>query len=247
MAEHPAIDLWRRHQPSLPYPAGVIGVERAIPGTAFFPGGYGLWAAQAGRSLPQFPTGGVMVLGHDFHSEDGYRASLRHGRESPAQPTWRNLVDVLRRASIPLERCFFTNYFMGLRQGAQTTGVFPGARDEVFVTHCRSLLLDQLRTQRPSLILTLGVHTPGGIAPLSPQLGDWGAKRGFKYLDAVGPVRRDIEFEGVPGVVSTVVALTHPSFRHAAVRHRRFDALVGDEAEMAMLREARAGLKLAVV
>lgn len=47
------------------YPSGAIPVPEAIAGTAFFPGGHGLWMEEG---APSFPVGGIMVLGHDFHS-----------------------------------------------------------------------------------------------------------------------------------------------------------------------------------
>src|SRR6476620_3465173 len=98
MSENPVLELWRRHPPSAGYPAGVVRVPEPIPGLAFFPGGYGLWDTGPDRPLPDFPVGGVMVLGHDFHSEAGYRDSLARGRESPTQPTWRNLLALLNAA-----------------------------------------------------------------------------------------------------------------------------------------------------
>ena len=187
-----------------------------------------------------------MVLGHDFHSEEGYRASVARKGESETQPTWRVLVSVLGRAGIPLERCFFTNYYMGLRVGKGTTGVFPGAKHPEFVHHCQSFLLDQVETQRPRLILTLGRYTPTGIAALSPDLAEWGAGRGFKHLDKVGAVRRDVRFPDAPDAAATVVALTHPCFRHASIRYRRYGDLIGDAAEMAMLADASASLSRSI-
>ena len=238
VTENEVMGLWRRHAPAK-YPDGVVAVPTAIPGTSFFPGGYGLWGSEAGRSLPKFPARGVMVLGHDFHSEAGYKASLEKGRESIKQPTWRNLIDLLTRAAIPPERCFFTNYYMGLRAGAQSTGRFPGADDESFVRHCQTFFIDQLRTQRPRLVITLGVHVPLAIASLSPSLNDWGSRSGIQYLDTVGPVRSGVRFTGIPDFLTTVVALIHPSQRHASLRYRRYAEAVGDDAELAMLGHAR--------
>jgi hypothetical protein len=236
--ENEVMGLWRRHAPAK-YPEGVLEVPAAIRGTAFFPGGYGLWGAEAGRSLPDFPFRGVMVLGHDFHSEVGYRASVKAGRESVKQPTWRNLIRLLTCADIPLDRCFFTNYYMGLRAGAASTGRFPGADDESFVRHCQSFLIDQLRTQRPRLLITLGVHVPFAISSLSPYLDDWGLRRGFRHLDAVGPMRDGVRFRGIPDFAMTIVALIHPSQRQASLHHRRYAQTTGDAAELAMLRRAR--------
>jgi hypothetical protein len=235
---HPAEKLWSRHHPSTPYPDGVIGVPEPIPGVAFFPGGFGLWRPDLFQPLPPFPVGGVMVLGHDFHSEKGYHVSLNRGHEAATQPTWRNLTVLLRNAHIPLERCFFTNVYMGLRRGEATTGPFPGATDPVFVAHCSSFLQEQLRAQLPTLILTLGINAAPMLGSLADDLVDWTRGRGLKHLDAVGPVRHGVAFNGVSGLRATVVALTHPSLRAASVRHRRYRGESGDRAEMLMLQDA---------
>jgi putative addiction module component (TIGR02574 family) len=236
---HIAEELWQRHGVVAPYPEGVLAVPRPIPGTAFFPGGFGLWRPDGAAPLPAFPVNGVMVLGHDFHSETGYEASLARGRESPTQPTWLNLIRLLEQVAIPPEACFFTNVYMGLRAGRQTTGVFPGAHNSAFVERCRRFLAEQLAVQRPRLILTLGVYAPRVLAPLSPQLADWRDATGFKTLDHLGPLRRGVRFPGADGVEATVVALTHPCLRHAAVRHRTYNGMRGHAAELAMIEDAR--------
>ncbi|NBP03482.1 MAG: hypothetical protein EBU90_26005, partial [Proteobacteria bacterium] len=101
------------------------GIERQIRRTAFFPGGHGMWNPEAKPT--KFPFGGLMILGHDFHSQVEYQKSLERGEEDLNGPTWRNLIDVLTRADIDLKNCFFTNAYMGLRGGHETTGKFPGA------------------------------------------------------------------------------------------------------------------------
>lgn len=236
--QHPAERLWSRHHPPLGYPTAVIGVPTPIPGVAFFPGGYGLWRPDIELPLPPFPVGGVMVLGHDFHSEDGYRASVVRTRESETQPTWRVLLTLLARADIDPATCFFTNVYMGLRAGHVTTGPFPGACNEPFVAHCVDFLGEQIAMQRPSLILTLGINVPPLISRLSPALADWSTGRGLKHLDRVGPVRTGVRIGGPEGALTNVVALTHPSMRHASVRHRSYGGRAGDAAELLMLREA---------
>jgi uracil-DNA glycosylase len=238
---HPARTLWSEHQPLGGYPAGVVPVPEPITGTAFFPGGFGLWNPSGSPSLPPFPLGGVMVLGHDFHSEAGYQDSLERGRERETQPTWLTLVWVLRRAEIPLTDCFFTNVYMGLRKGSGTTGPFPGAADKVFVAHCRKFLIRQLDVQRPSLVITLGVYAPQILASVSPQLPSWADRPGLKNIDETGPVRIGVSVSGLEGFTTTVVALVHPSLRSANLRHRRYKEAVGDAAEMLMLRDACRG------
>src|SRR3954451_23113481 len=110
------------------YPAGVVPMSGRISGTAFFPGGSGLWATHAGQPLPPMPIGGVLVLGHNFDSEAGFADSLARGIERINGPTWGTLRKLFERAGIPMERCFFTNVFMGLKAGAKATGAFPCAR-----------------------------------------------------------------------------------------------------------------------
>jgi hypothetical protein len=235
---HPVQALWARHHPPDGYPTGVLAVREPIPGIAFFPGGYGLWRHDTSRPLPPMPIGGIMVLGHDFHSECGYEASLARGRESASQPTWRQLRNLFDVVGIDPSQCFFTNIYMGLRAGVATTGPFPGRKDQRFVEHCRRFLAEQLRVQRPSLILTLGIYVPSFLGLLSSDLSVWTQGAGLKYLDRVGPVRTGVRFELEPTLVATVVALTHPSLRDASVRHRRYGGREGNAAELEMLREA---------
>ncbi len=87
LSMHPIQSLCSRHHPPHGYPAGVTAVREPISGLAFFPGGYGLWGTGPDRPLPPLPVGGVMVLGHDFHSETGYEESLRLGGERRIMPT----------------------------------------------------------------------------------------------------------------------------------------------------------------
>jgi hypothetical protein len=208
-----------------------------IAGTAFFPGGYGLWHPEGGHPLPPMPIEGVMVLGHDFHSEEGYKASFALGHEPLTQPTWRSLLRLLEQVDVPPQHCFFTNAYMGLRAGSATTGPFPGRNDPGFVERCQRFLVEQLATQQPSVVLTLGVYTPRLLAPLSADLADWRAGTSLKALDRLGPVRHGVRFAGTDARPS-VVALTHPCLRHASVKHREYRGLRGADAELAMIREA---------
>ena len=237
---HPVERLFEKLPTVEPYPPGVVPVPHKLPGIAFFPGGGGLWAPDA--ELPPMPTGGVMVLGHDFYSEAGFaRFAARRG-ESTRGPTWRNLLSLLGRASVDPERCFFTNFYMGLRAGSTNTGRFPGARDGGFVERCQTFLAEQLRAQMPAVVLTLGSHVPAVLAPLSPDLRPWKGRKGLTELDALGvPLVEGASFHGVPGLRTTVVALVHPSLRGPNVRRRRYGDLVGDAAEFAMLERALRG------
>lgn len=247
---HPIEDLFRHLAPDVePYPEGVVRPDGHIPGTAFFPGGSGLWMPN-GLTRPPMPTGGVMVLGHDFHSETGFKASLAQGTEFPERPangyrvpaTWIALRRLLDEARVPLERCFFTNAYMGLREGHGNTGPFPGARDPAFVARCRRFFLRQLDAQQPAVILSLGIWVPRFLAPLSSQLDQWSRAKRMKDLDDAGPIVHNVSFSG-SRLSCTVAALTHPSLRGPNVRRRRYDGATGHEAEIALLIEAMRAVK----
>ena len=233
-------DLWKRHQTVAPYPAGCLPVPEPIAGTAFFPGGFGLWNPEKKAPPPRLPVAGVMVLGHDFHSEAGYRASLAAGAEPDTQPTWRSLLGWLAEAEIEPATCFFTNVYMGLREGAATTGRFPGASDTAFVERCRRFLREQLEAQRPRLVLTLGVWVPRLLAPLGgAALEPWLEATTFATIDGsagTGALRRDVPL--FSGGTCTVAALSHPSFWPRSAATRRYRDESGHEAHGSLLRDA---------
>ena len=235
---HPVETLWAEHAPASGYPPGVVAIPAPIPGLAFFPGGHGLWGCVEGNPLPPFPLEGVMILGHNFDSEEGYRKSLEQGCENTKLQTWRNLLKVLAEVGIAPERGFFTNLYMGLIAGSGSTGKFPGAGDPTFVAHCKQFLVRQLQTQRPSLLVTLGIEVPPVVGQLSPQLAPWATGRGLQHLDGVGPVQAKVTFSGIGNYSTTAVALTHPCQRNANVGHRRYLGAVGHQAEVRMLHDA---------
>lgn len=239
---HASEKLWRLHHAVAPYPPDVIPVPQLISGTAFFPGGRGVWQWEPQSPLPALPVGGVMVLGHDFHSETGYHASLARGWELRSQPTWRQLTGLLEAAGIPLVQCFFTNVYMGLRKGGRATGRFPGASDSGFVGRCLDFLGVQVGAFRPRIILTLGGYVPSLLARLSDDLEAWRGVTRLIDIDRIGPVDTGARIQSNKCTVrAAVAALTHPSQRSLNVRRRRYRNRVGHDAELLMLRDALGG------
>ena len=155
--ENLAEELWQQMSKAVsPFPEGVVDVPEPIPGTAFFPGGYGLWLEENVR--PPFPTGQIMVVGQDFNSEKAYKKARDAGTEVNLSSTWDILKKILPASGVSLEDCFFTNLYMGLREGGPEAGRFPGARDKDFVERCIKFFKHQLEVARPKLILTLGAE-----------------------------------------------------------------------------------------
>lgn len=243
-ADHPSLVLFRHMNTGTnrvtPYPAGVVTVPEQIEDTSFFPGGSGLWC-QGMSEAPTFPLGGVMILGHDFHSEEGYEWAKENVAANLETPTWRHLQPLLKTSEVCLADCFFTNVFMGLRTGTATTGQFPGATDQAFVGRCQKFFVHQVNTQRPRLIVALGAHVPSFLAPLSRQLDGWRTARTFRQRDEEDlSLVPDVQFDG-SDVACTVVSMVHPSYRPSNISRRRWRGEVGDAAEIGLLRE---GLRL---
>ena len=72
-----AEQLWRQmHSTVLPFPKGVVDVPEPIRGTAFFPGGLGMWLEESSRP-ENFPTGQIMVVGQDFNTVGVYERARK--------------------------------------------------------------------------------------------------------------------------------------------------------------------------
>src|SRR5688572_29423949 len=111
--DHPIEALFAALPCVEPYPKGVVPLSARLTGTGFFPGGAGLWGAAAGMPLPSMPVGGIMVLGHDVHSEAAFAKTLSRGAEvepttdAPKVQTWAGLLHLLRDVGVAPQQCFF--------------------------------------------------------------------------------------------------------------------------------------------
>lgn len=237
MVDHPVELLWRELVSVAPYPSGVERVPERIRGTAFFPGGRGLWMPDPMLSPPEMPIGKVMIVGQDFHSVRNYKESLALGC-STRTATWRNLLLLLKAAEIRPNDCFFTNAYMGLRSDDRSTGRFPGSKDAAFTERCCRFFLLQLKVVQPRLIIALGKRVPQFLLSVTRDLAPWRNCKTMTQIDAVGALQRNIMFLSVDGVVATVAVVTHPSILGVNLKRRRYKGLVGRRAEVALLSDA---------
>lgn len=176
-----------------------------------------------------------MVLGHDFGSVESHRASVDHGNELDCA-TWRNMRSFFEVAGVKLSECFFTNFYMGLREGSKNIGKFPGATDPNFVARCRAFLSKQIVFQKPRAILTLGTWVPSLLAPQSQELSPWLQAKTFRAIDCAGGLILNCRFDGVRFSIH-VAALTHPSLRGSNVSRRQFGSKTGNAAELALVKK----------
>ena len=226
----------------------ITPVPEMLSGTAFFPGGTGLWLgkslSEAPPNLPPMPIGKVMILGNDFcQSPSGHQEWLEKDPYADVNTTtWQNMRPHFSEAGIQLEDCFFTNAYMGLRpECGPFKGPSPGAKDREFVQRCESFLNTQIEVQKPRLILALGKHAITFIARLSDKLDAWKPWPGFEKLDdKEQALISDVCFQGAPDQTVTVVALVHPSGHNLGntLKNRRYCGKTGKDAEIAMIKDA---------
>ncbi len=225
---------------ALRHPDGILPVPQVIPGPAFFPDGRGLVANDRSLGIT-LPVGGVMVLGHNYGTVADHRTYTAARGEIEGSPTWIGLRKLLQGSGIPLDRCFFTNAYVGLLDRPSGIGPHPGHRDQDFLEGCRQILVTQILLQRPRLILVLGRFVPSFLSGMAPTLADWKRTRTFARLDAAGPLRR-ADFGGHEAIVAV---LTHTSMRGSNVHRRSYLDDTGLLVEQALLRDAKAMAGLA--
>jgi len=208
--------------------AGMEPVRLILTGTAFFPVGRGL-VRRSDWSLSDKP---VMVLGQDFGTQAYVDALDKFGREEYVNSqTWRELRDLLPAARIPLEACFFTNVYMGLRREGPMVGVLPAARNAAYRAWCAEFLRLQLSVQRPQMVIVLGME-PARFFGSVFEVGAWNGKVSYKTLQAAEAQVQKVEMPH--GEVSAVV-IPHPSFLHANGGRCAWRGTVGRAALVRML------------
>src|SRR6266700_737088 len=196
-----------------PYPTGMTEIKEQINGTAFFPGGCGLWE----------------------HSLEGSQ-SRKRGHESLVG-TWSNLLKLLSRVPIAKTECFFTNAFPGLRKGRRNTGRSPAWDDGNFVERCRRFFVEeQLAVIQPSALVLLGIEPFRFIATIvrEPKI-NLKQSDGFRAIDGHGWGL--IHAASLNGAEQTldIATITHPCIPSNR-RYRSYKGMRGPEAELLILR-----------
>ena len=135
-----------------------------IPGTAFFPGGSGLWRGREARGpMPTlFPDSPVMFVGHNFDSIRAFDKAFLKGGEANGE-FWRRLSAILAGATLAPEGCFFTNVLMGLKPGS-ATGSMPSVHG--YREQCALFLQKQIEIVRPCAVVALGIRAESYVSKL---------------------------------------------------------------------------------
>lgn len=191
-------------------------------GVAAFPVSHGLYAdpGRDHRRLPDFPAPGqgLMIVGDHPPSREGALTQLRengaHGDPSLGPRLmryWRELYRLLDAAGIDRHSIFATNihpaYF------TKTSGRVPRRHNTAWFEHARGLLLQEIRTMRPRVLLALGRVAADELRRVDINLPP---------LTLNVPISVDLD-----GTPTTILLARHPSAPGTTheMRDRRVDAL----------------------
>jgi hypothetical protein len=239
------VDYLTRLISDVTYPHGIQRVtpERLwrLPRVAFFPGGTGVVVGEdLASALPglTLPRRGAMVLGHNFYNVASYDRLVERPRDISRNATWKNLSKFLQSCGIRLSDCFFSNAFLGLMETNRAMGSHPGHGNPDFRKACRDVLLKSIERQQPRLIIALGLCVTRFLGETIPGLERWKNAETYREFDKrLSDAGFHLRWPTADAPLAAVV-IVHPSMRGSNLRHRSFNNLTGDEAEVAMVRRA---------
>ncbi|EKD26257.1 MAG: hypothetical protein ACD_79C01298G0002 [uncultured bacterium] len=226
------------------YPATICRMEGMLPGTAFFPGGQGLFIANP-EHKPEFPFGKIMVLGQDFDNATGFRSTIQNGDYDELNtPTWRIMLPLLKNVGINLSTCFFTNAIMGVRNAEGNIGTSPAFNSPEFLQQCQDFFIHQLTIQKPKLVIVLGKNVARFLLPLSENFNAWKPCELSAFRQRQNWILNNVSFESITDYSARFLFLIHPSMLNSNVKRITYGTLSGKDAVHLLLRNAKAGLDL---
>ncbi|SMP80307.1 hypothetical protein [Noviherbaspirillum suwonense] len=219
-----------------PWPAELLPVPTLVDGTAFFPGGAGLWQESSATTSPD-----IMVIGQDFSTFAEHADMLAGQSRDIDSKTWVNFRALASTTGLDLCRCFFTNAVMGLRAYGSSEGPNPGYHrgNLEFMQRSQEFLSLQISVLRPKLILVLGLRAAVVLSACTPELKEWSLGK-HKPIDDSG--RAFFAKVRISDVEVPIALLTHPSRWYRNVQLRRYGGMTGREAEYALLQDAIAAV-----
>jgi hypothetical protein len=138
------------------YPPHIFRVpNEPIVGTAFFPGGCGLWCGlEPFAPAPKmFPNSPVIFIAHNYSGEKAFYDLRNKGGEIGDKWWPDKVLALLRGAGVDPTEAFFTNALMGLKDGPSLGDM--RATPE-FEAECTEFLREQIRIVQPSKIVAFG-------------------------------------------------------------------------------------------
>ena len=105
-------------------------------------------------SSMDFPVGGVMVVGNNFSSLDGWRTYAEGPDLESSTRTWRNLRLMIASSGVPTEKFWFTNYCYGVMDRGAESYDFPARVIERL--QFDRVFAETVRAMKPMVVVSLG-------------------------------------------------------------------------------------------
>lgn len=228
------IEILRHKIEGIKFPKSLVKKTNGeIEGLGFFPGANGLMGPSLNISDRKY-----MILGQDQDTIEGFELSIKKRHETYSK-TWSNLTSLFNEVPISIEDCFFTNCILGVRVNSKSnTGKSPAVLNSKFLKRCLDFLRFQIDLQKPNAIICLGLNPIRMLSYLSNNL-----QLKFLMIDSFTEmdsnnlsVIPNTKFNRIKSYSTTILVLTHPSYRTLNVKNRSYQGLKGHTAEIAMLR-----------
>lgn len=162
----------------------------------------------------------IMVVGQDFGKVADAEKAILHGEDIDRISTWKQLRPMLKNLGIDENKCFYTNYLMGVRDSKSNMGASTGLRSKEYVESCLTFFEYQVSFINPKVILFLGK-----VAYYLAQTGaDINEKINRPYLDKIKDLLSDKQLARVKigGVSIPCAFLIHPSQRKLNIINGRW-------------------------
>lgn len=252
-------DRYLRHFKNIDIPAQIIINDRKLKGTAFFPGGDGVYK----ENVNQRNAHPIMVLGQDFDNEANFDSLSKTDHQSEIigvnnpNKTWMKLLgfnnnsgldDVKKKDGILINNdfqinpadCFFTNIIMGLRKGNEINhkpSIAFLKPNQAFLKENVTFFKTQLELIKPQLIIGLGIQIPKFIGQYfseHAQISRLSKVNTFGELDRLRFSDNIVEVE--PKFLNYdsnaplyIVFITHPSFYNRNFSRRSINKNANEE------------------
>ncbi len=187
-----------------------------------------------------------MILGQDQDREGGLARSKKKGDERYS-PTWKNMQALFGKAGMSMETCFFTNFIMGVRQQSnRNTGPSPALAHPAFMRASAALFMEQIKVQKPQVIITLGMIPFQLLSLVSTDLRYRAVGvETFEDLAARDMlINTGVVFDDDQRTTITVVPICHPCQPQNSAKRVMSGAF---EDEAGLLRQVAASMQWSVV
>ena len=177
----------------------------------FFPLGSGILTNDSGIEAAEINEGGTMVLGHDFGTISYVNDKCKDGRENNSR-TIQNLADI----GLDIDRTFFTNLYLGLRDDTVQTNVTMTSsikRTNDYKKFCLEFFKIQLALINPRLVICLGKEVGRVLPNIFKKLTEPGKSLLSLYADENNQdyiVHTNDKIYGA----RKFVLIPHPSYAH---------------------------------